>query len=395
MLTPYETTLKEFTRVFDNHPTHYFETGGRLELLGNHTDHNRGKCLVAGCSLGLFAAVRKSDDNIVHIVSEGFEEMYLDLSSLNGRSEEFYTSKGIVRGIAAKFIIEKRKIGGFDAYIESSIFIGAGVSSSAAFEVLIAKIFDVLYNEKPLLPLEIAKIAHYAETEYFGKPCGLLDQIGVAYGGVNYLDFEDLEKPIVEGLPFDFPFSIYLVHTGASHANLSHLYGSIKNDMLHVAKTVFHVKDLRDVSKDDFFKGIAYPVDGVSEMQKLRAQHYLDENDRVETAKEAIKQKDAVGFLNAVRQSGFSSSAFLRNTIHGEYRTSPQYGLDLANSILRDGACRIHGGGFAGTIICFVKDHEVEPFVKTMSSTFGEEHVVKVEIRPAGATYLCLTTRSK
>lgn len=395
MSTPYEKTIKEFNRIFDYQPTHYFEAGGRLELIGNHTDHNRGKCLVAGCSLGLFASVRKSDDNIVHIVSNGFEEFYIDLESLNGRQEEFFTSKGIVRGIAAKFVLEKRKIGGFDAYIESTIFVGAGVSSSAAFEVLIAKIFDVLYNETPLEALKLAQIAHYAETEYFGKPCGLLDQIGVAYGGVNYLDFKDLDHPLVESLKFDFPFHIYLVHTGASHENLSHLYAAIKEDMLHVANRVFHAKDLRDVSKDEFFQGIVFPVDGVSEAQKLRAQHYLDENERVDNAKEAIKQKDAVGFLTAVRQSGYSSSSFLRNTLHGDYLTSPQHGLDLANSILKEGACRIHGGGFAGTIICFVKDHEVDIFLKTMTHAFGEDHVVKVEVRNAGATTLCLNSPSK
>lgn len=395
MLTPYETTIREFERIFENHPTHYFEAGGRLELIGNHTDHNRGKCLVAGCSLGLFATVAKSEDNIVHIVANGFDEFFVDLESLNGRQEEFFTSKGIVRGIAAKFRIDKRKIGGFDAYIESSIFVGAGVSSSAAFEVLIAKIFDTLYNEKPLEPLQLAKIAHYAETEYFGKPCGLLDQIGVAYGGVNFLDFENLDNPVVESLKFDFPFHIYLVHTGASHANLSHLYSAIKDDMLFVADRVFHKKDLREVSKDEFFQGIAFPVDGVSENQKLRAQHYLDENDRVEAAKDAVKQKDAVGFLNAIRQSGFSSSSFLKNTMYGDYLTSPQHGLDLANAILKDGACRVHGGGFAGTIICFVKDHELRPFLDTMTHAFGEDHVVKVEVRNAGATTLCLTTPSK
>ncbi|MFA5442966.1 MAG: galactokinase family protein [Bacilli bacterium] len=395
MQTPVEKTISEFNRIFDNHPTHYFEAGGRLELIGNHTDHNRGKCLVAGCNLGLFAAVRKSEDNIVHIVANGFDEIYVDLDSLNGRTEEFFTSKAIVRGVAAKFVLDKHKIGGFDAYIDSSIFVGAGVSSSAAFEVLIAKIFDHFYNNGHLPSSMLAKVAHYSETEYFGKPCGLLDQIGVAYGGVNYLDFEDLDAPKVENIEFKLPINIYLVHTGASHANLTHLYTAIKDDMLYVAKRVFDKKDLRDVSKDEFFTGIAYPTDGVSEQQKLRAQHYIDENDRVDTAKDALLKHDAVGFLNAVRQSGFSSSAFLKNTIHGDYMTSPQRGLDLANSVLKEGACRIHGGGFAGTIICFVKDHEVEPFVRTMVDAYGEDHVVKVEIRNQGVTNLCLSNNSQ
>ncbi|MFA5421890.1 MAG: galactokinase family protein [Bacilli bacterium] len=395
MLNPSDKSISEFERIFENEPTHYFEVGGRLELVGNHTDHNRGKCLVACCSLGLFATARKSPDNIIHIVSIGFGEIYLDLDNLNGRREEFNTSKGMIRGVAAKFVLEKLAIGGFDAYIESTIFPGAGVSSSAAFEVLIAKIFEALYDNKPISPLKMAHIAHYAETEYFGKPCGLLDQIGVAYGGVNYLDFENLEEPIVAKLDYDFPFHIYLVHTGTSHANLTHLYKEIKADMLHVADRVFHKKDLRDVSKDEFFRGITFPTDGVSEFQKLRAQHYIDENDRVDQARDAVMQHDAVGFLTAVRQSGFSSSSFLRNTIHGHYETSPQRGLDLANSVLTEGACRIHGGGFAGTIICFVKDHEVEPFVRLMVDAFGEDHVVKVEIRNQGAASLCLTAPSK
>lgn len=395
MLTPQEKTIHEFNRIFENDPTHYFEIGGRLELIGNHTDHNRGKCLVAGCSLGLFASVKKSADNIVHIVANGFDEIYLDLDSLNGRAEEFFTSKAIVRGVAAKLVLSKFKIGGFDAYIESTIFSGAGISSSAAFEVLIARIFDVLYNDGKLTKMQLAEIAHYSETEYFGKPCGLLDQIGVAFGGVNYLDFEDLVNPRVESLDYKLPISIYLVHTGASHANLTHLYSSIKDDMLFVAKRVFDKKDLRAVSKDDFFKGIAYPTDGVSEQQKLRAQHYIDENDRVDAAREALTKHDAVGFLNAIRQSGFSSSALLKNTMAGDYNTSPQRGLDLANTVLKDGACRIHGGGFAGTIICFVKDCEEEPFLRVMTDAFGEDHVVKVGIRESGVTHLCLTTPSK
>ncbi|HOC81139.1 MAG TPA: galactokinase, partial [Bacilli bacterium] len=333
--------------------------------------------------------------NIVHIVANGFDEIYVDLDSLNGRAEEFFTSKAIVRGVAAKMVLNKHKIGGFDAYIESTIFAGAGASSSAAFEVLVARIFDVLFNGAKLSKKELAEIAHYSETEYFGKPCGLLDQIGVAHGGVNYLDFEDLANPKVEQVEYKLPLSIYLVHTGASHANLTHLYAAIKDDMLFVAKRVFDKKDLRDVSKDDFFKGIAYPTDGVSEQQKLRAQHYIDENDRVDAAKDALNKHDAVGFLNAVRQSGFSSSSFLKNTIAGDYTTSPQRGLDLANTVLKEGACRIHGGGFAGTIICFVKDKEEEPFLRVMTDAFGEDHVVKVDIRESGVTHLCLTTPSK
>ena len=144
MITAYEKTIKEFNRIFDNEPTHYFEIGGRLELIGNHTDHNRGKCLVAGCSLGLFATVKKSEDNIVHIVANGFDEIYVDLDSLNGRAEEFFTSKAIVRGVAAKMVLNKHKIGGFDAYIESTIFAGAGASSSAALNLSNPSIFTCM-----------------------------------------------------------------------------------------------------------------------------------------------------------------------------------------------------------------------------------------------------------
>ena len=394
MLTPQEKTIQEFNRIFENDPTHYFEIGGRLELIGNHTDHNRGKCLVAGCSLGLFASVKKSADNIVHIVANGFEEIYLDLDSLNGRAEEFFTSKAIVRGVAAKLVLSKFKIGGFDAYIESTIFSGAGISSSAAFEVLIARIFDVLYNDVKLTKMQLAEIAHYSETEYFEKPCASFDRSASLWRR-QLSRLRRLGESRVESLDYKLPINIYLVHTGASHANLTHLYSSIKDDMIYVAKRVFSKKDLRDISKDEFFKGIAFPTDGVSEQQKLRAQHYIDENDRVDTARDALTKHDAVGFLNAVRQSGFSSSAFLKNTIAGDYNTSPQRGLDLANTVLKDGACRIHGGGFAGTIICFVKDHEEEPFLRVMTDAFGEDHVVKVGIRELGVTHLCLTTPSK
>jgi len=390
-----ELVIREFVDIFGVEPTHYFESGGRLELLGNHTDHNHGTCLVAGCDLGIYAAVKKTRDNIIHIVSKGFDEIYIDLSDLDGRKEEFFTSKGIIRGVAAKFVIDRRNIGGFDAYLDSSIFIGAGVSSSASFELLIAKILSAFYNNDALSPLELAKIAHYSETKYFGKPCGLLDQIGIAFGGVNFLDFKDDVNPIIEPLDFDLPLRIFLVHTGASHEGLSHLYASIKDDMLLVANRVFHKPFLRDVSKDDFFRLIAYPIDGVSELQKLRAQHFIDELDRVENAKQAIIHKDAIGFLTAVRQSSFSSSAFLRNTMYGDYLTSPQRGLDIASSLLEEGAARIHGGGFAGTIICFLKDWEVDRFVAAMSSIFGEDKVVEVKIREEGVSCACLASPSK
>ncbi|MFA5481584.1 MAG: galactokinase family protein [Bacilli bacterium] len=387
--------VSRFKEIFSDTPTHYFECGGRMEIIGNHTDHNNGTCLVAGCSLGLYAAIRKTEDNVIHIVSDGYDDIYIDLASLNGRREEFYTSKGIVRGVAAKFVIDKYKIGGFDAFITSTIFDGAGISSSAAFEVLIAKILEVLYNDQPLTKLALARISHYSETKYFGKPCGFLDQIGVAYGGLNHLDFKTEDEPVITKLNFDMPLHIYLVYTGASHAQLTHLYKAIKDDMLFVADRVFHKPNLRLVTKDEFFTGIAYPVDGVSENQKLRAQHFIDELDRVEAARQAIIQKDATGFLNAIRQSGFSSSSFLKNTMHGSYLTSPQRGLDLANSVLKEGACRIHGGGFAGTIICFVKEHEVEAFQATMIQAYGERNVREVDIRQEGATYLCLTSPSK
>ncbi len=385
----FEKAQKLFNKTFG--PSEHLRgcfSHGRLEIIGNHTDHNNGLAIVAGCDMGITAAFKKSE--MVEVVSEGFRPFRFKPNDLVYIKEQEGSSLSIVKGVMFKMKELGYEVGGFKAALSSDILSGSGVSSSACFEALIVKIQLALYNEeKEMSPLVMAQVCHFAESQYFGKPCGLLDQIGACYGGFQFLDFAHFSKPEVEEIKFDLRLSFVLVIPPSSHAKLTGYYASIPADMEEVAEKMFGKRCLRECDRDEFMRMIQTPTYGVKEISKLRAQHYFDENMRVEAAKKAIREKDLGTFLQQIRESGYSSRNLLQNTmVPGQYKDSPQEAIDRATPFIGKGALRIHGGGFAGGILAVCLQEDADQFVKTMEKYYGPERVRKVEILEGGPKIL-------
>lgn len=380
-----EIAQEYFRSVFSKDSESVYFAHGRLEILGNHTDHNKGLCLVAGSDLGITAGVSKRSDGIVEIASEGFEPFSFPADELEKIPSETGTSLALAKGVLFALRRLGYGVGGFSLAAVNDLPIGGGLSSSAAFEALIAQVVNELYNENKIPSFDLAFASQYAERIYYGKPCGILDQIGACYGGICYLDLANPDKPIIEPLPFKLPLKVVLLQTKSSHAGLDDLYASIPDDMFAVAKTLFGKQTLREVPQENFFLTIANPTMGVSESAKLRAQHYYDENQRVLDARDAIVRNDAATFLQCVRQNAFSMAGYLHNTcVPGRYEGSPQQLIDFAIPYLGGGACRLMGGGFAGSILCFVPEKAYPNFVRAMKAHIGEENVIDASFYPGG-----------
>jgi len=372
-----------FFRIFSKNPEYYAECGGRFEILGNHTDHNHGCCLAATCDLKIYGYVAKRDDMKVNVISKGFEPFSVDLNDLTIYENLFATSIALIRGIAAYYNNLNYHIGGFDLYSESTIFPGAGVSSSAAFEMLIAQIFNTLYNDEKIDKLTMAKASQFAENEYFGKKCGLLDQIGTGFGNISFIDFKDIANPIVENVKFNFPdLHFVIVNTGGSHAGLSSLYSSIPEDMFSAANKS-GVEYLRETDIDT----VLQPAE-LTDIEKTRSMHFFDENRRVLQGIQAINAKEQEKFLQAMNGSRVSSTHYLKNMMIGnQYEGSPLEACDIAMRTMEGkGACKINGGGFAGSIICCVPTSCLEKFIKVMSENYGVDNVKEVHIKTTPVT---------
>ena len=372
---------QEFKKEFGVDSDSIFSCGGRFEILGNHTDHNHGLCLAATCNLNITAAVKKTDGlQTVSFVSKGYTPDYVGLSILEPIEEEKGTSKAIIRGVAEYLKSHGYKIGGFLAYSESSIFKGAGVSSSAAFELLVGQIFNELYNEGKISRLLLCKAGQYAENKYFGKASGLLDQSGVGYGNISYIDFKDIENPNIEHIPFVFDdLSFVIINTGGSHAHLSHLYSQIPNDMYNAAKKS-GAQYLRDIQQDKL------NVIDLSDIEYSRAIHFYSENERVRKAVEAIKNKDEETFLRMINESRESSTNNLKNMmVENEYNGSPLEACDFFLKVTNGrGAIKINGGGFAGSVIAVVPKDILKDVITKMSEKYGRENVIEVFVREHG-----------
>lgn len=372
---------QEFQKTFGKESDMLFSCGGRFEILGNHTDHNHGLCLAATCNLNITAAVKKTDGlQTVSFVSKGYQPDFVRLSILEPIEEEKGTSKAIIRGVAEYLKSHGYNIGGFLAYSESSIFKGAGVSSSAAFELLVGQIFNDLYNEGKISRLELCKAGQYAENKYFGKASGLLDQIGVGYGNISYIDFKDINNPNIEHIPFVFDdLSFVIINTGGSHAHLSHLYSQIPQDMYNAAKKA-GVNFLRDTTLERLEK------EELSEMELNRAKHFYSENERVKKAVAAIKNKDKETFLRMINESRISSTNQLKNMmVEDEYEGSPLEACDYFMKVTEGkGAIKINGGGFAGSVIAVVPKDILEKTISLMAEKYGRENVVEVFVRENG-----------
>lgn len=374
--------LEQFKINFNKEPSYYISCGGRFEILGNHTDHNHGKCLAATCDLSISSALVANEDLTVRVISEGNPSFEISLDNLEIVKDEINTSKALIRGIARYLKDNGYNIGGFDIYMTSTIFSGAGVSSSAAFELLIGQIFNEVFNNNSIDKMLLCKAGQYAENLYFGKKCGLLDQIGVAYGGIVYIDFKDINNPHVEPMMIDFEDLHYvIVNTGGSHADLSDAYSAIPLNMYETAHKMGH---------EFLFEGSRKELEEIkhklSDIQYTRALHFYGENERVNTAKEAILNHDEETFLRMINESRLSSTNYLKNMmVENQYEGSPLEACDLIMEIIKNnGAVKINGGGFAGSVICVVKDACFNELMKKMSEKYGVNNVKEVYVRGVG-----------
>lgn len=370
---------------FKHRPNDFFSSPGRMEVLGNHTDHNLGLVIVAAINLDVLAATSKRDDNYVIIQSQGYPTISINLSDLTKKESEVGLSIGLARGVFFRLQELGYTLGGFEAYLDSNIPSGIGVSSSAAFECLVAKIMSYYYNSDKITPFEIATSAQWAERVYFEKPCGLLDQCGVAFGGLNLIDFINSGAPKIVKLNFTLTnCQAILVNTGGSHSNLTELYTSITSEMREVAN-YFKCNYLRELPREIFFKHIPSLRKVVSDRAILRATHFYFENDLVLESAKAIENNEINIFLKCVRQSSRNSFELLQNNFNPRSdKQNIPLALGYSRFLIKNGATRIHGGGFEGSILTFIHKDEVENYVKEMSRLFKKENVHLLQIRSTG-----------
>ncbi|MEW5817447.1 MAG: galactokinase family protein, partial [Spirochaetota bacterium] len=352
----YKTCILQHKNHFDPASIMLFSTPGRTELGGNHTDHNHGRVLAASVQLDSLAVAAPSSSSVVEIISEGYtEKISVDLGKLERVREEEGKTESLVRGIAARLHSLGYKTGGFKAYIQSNVLRGSGLSSSASIEVLLGTIFNHLFNDGTIDILRIAQVGQYAENNYFGKPCGLMDQVACGCGGIVVIDFEDLDNPSVGQLFFNFEdkgYALAVVDTGGSHENLTPEYASIPDEMKSVAREMGR-EFLRGIPTNELISRIPKVRSWVGDRAVLRCLHFILENDRVIEQVEALREDRIEDYLKLVRASGDSSWKLLQNS--NSPRNPREQGLSLALALTEiflngKGACRVHGGGFAGTI---------------------------------------------
>lgn len=371
-----------------------FSTAGRSELAGNHTDHNLGKVIAATINLDTIAVATPIDEPRVTLVSEGFPAVTVDLSDLSVHTGEEGTTDALVRGIARGFVDRGLSIGGFVANTSTRVLKGSGLSSSAAIEILVATLFNNLYNRDTLDPVELAIIGKYAENTYFGKPSGLMDQIACGNGGITGIDFAHPEKPIVTPIECDFQklgYDLLVVDTGGNHADLTPDYAAIPKEMRAVA-ACFDCDVLREVPFGLFVDSlVAIRKKVKNDRAILRAFHYLSENDRVDAMLAALQQGQMERFLALVNESGASSFRFLQNLYSTKATDEQRLPLALAMTeqfLEGDGACRVHGGGFAGTIQVYVPTRRTAQYIAYIERVFGAGSATLLAIRSLPTTRL-------
>ncbi len=370
-------------------------TPGRTEVGGNHTDHNAGRVLAAAVDLDLIAAAERTGDGIVTVYSEGYPAVRIDTRSLEPEEEERLSTAALIRGICARMQELGWKIGGFNAVLTSDVPKGSGLSSSAAFEVEIASILNHLYNDGKLEPLQNALISQYAENNYFGKPCGLMDQTTCAVGGFVTIDFKDAHNPLVHKVGYDFSssgYSLVIVEAGGDHADLTDEYSAVTGEMKSVAHALGG-RVLRDASLEQMMAALPELHHKVNDRALLRAFHFYADNRRVGEQVQALEAGQFRRFLDLVNESGRSSWMLLQNC-YSTNRPTHQ-GIPLALAVTAQllgerGACRVHGGGFAGTIQAFVPTDMLEGYVVQMEAIFGQGTCYPVMVRTAGSVKLDL-----
>ncbi|MCD7950430.1 MAG: galactokinase [Erysipelotrichaceae bacterium] len=379
----YIKAIEKYISLYGDEEIEIYSVPGRSEVCGNHTDHQNGEVLAAAINLDMIAIVGKSDT--IHVLSDDYDINTIDVSDLTKKDSEVGTSEGLIRGVLYKLQELKYHIGGFNAFITSDVLQGSGLSSSAAFEVMIGTIISGLYNDMSIDPLLIAQIGQYSENVYFEKPCGLMDQCACSIGSLIHIDFKDSASPMVEKIEVDFPefkHSLCIIDVHASHADLTSDYADIPLEMKQVAK-FFNKNVLREVDEQDFYQQIPAIRKATNDRAVLRAMHLFNENKRVVQAVNALNALDFDTFKETIKASGESSYKYLQNCYspHDAGNQAVSLAIALSEDILQDkGVCRVHGGGFAGTIQAFVEDEFVETYKTEIEKYFGEGscHVLKV-----------------
>ena len=382
-----------FTASFGGRPDFFFSAPGRTEIGGNHTDHQRGCVLAGAVNLDTRAAVRENEVHKIRICSRGFPPAEVDLKDLAPRLEERNTTPALIRGVAAGFIRLGCKAEGFDAYCESTVLPGSGLSSSAAFEVLIGTIINHLSFQCRLSSPEVARICQAAETEYFGKPCGLMDQAACAVGNLVYMDFLDEAHPKIEPVDFDFSscgYALCIIDSQASHADLTDEYAAIPGELKQISAH-FQKQVLREIPEESFYAAIPALRKACGDRAVLRAIHFYSENARVPRQVAALRSGDFHSFLDLIQQSGESSWMYLQNVIPSGSRLHQDMAVTLAlcrHFLNGRGAFRVHGGGFAGTVQAFVPLDLLNSFCCGMENVLGTGACHVLSVRPQGGVFV-------
>ncbi len=386
----YLAACEEFEKLYPvSKDIRIFSAPGRTEVGGNHTDHQHGSVLAGGVNLDVIAIVSENDDNTIRIKSQGYDMDTVKVDELEKKTQEIGKAISLIRGVCYKFQELGYKIGGFNAYTTSNVLKGSGLSSSAAFEVLIGNIVNGLFVNTSVNAIEIAKIGQFAEREYFGKPCGLLDQMASSLGGFTYADFNNPADPITEKIDLDikkYGYTLCVVDTGGNHANLTQDYADITIECKQISNAL-GVEFLRDADVDKFYSSLASLRKEFGERAVLRAFHFFNEQARVLKQRDCLKSGDFEGFLTLVNESGQSSYDYLQNL----YSTTAvkEQGLSLAIALTKQflngkGACRVHGGGFAGTIQCYIPTEKLSEYKQMIEAVYGKNSCCVLNIRPVG-----------
>lgn len=385
----YIKAIEQFETLYGASEVNIFSAPGRSEVGGNHTDHQHGKVLAASINLDSLAVVRETSDNTIRLFSEGYGETVLSLDDVSVKEAEKETTIALIRGVAAGFVERGYKVGGFTAYVTSDVLGGAGLSSSAAFEILIGTIFSGLYNEMSVSAVDLAIIGQYAENVYFGKPSGLLDQMACSVGNLVYIDFANPKEPVATKIEFDLEkegYSLCIVDTKGSHADLTDEYAAVPTEMKQIAN-YFGQDVLRGITNQDIINEIGTLRTKFGDRAVLRALHFINENERVVDEVEALRNGDMEHFLQCIKASGDSSYKYLQNIYANKDVHAQNVSIALCISEIAlngQGVARVHGGGFAGTIQAFVPKEIVEEYKKSMDQVFGEGSCKELQIRKYG-----------
>ena len=393
----YLSALREFIALYGDREARLFSVPGRTEVMGNHTDHNGGCVLAGGVNLDIIAVASPTEDGIIRLKSEGYDEDCVALADCDEPARfSHYTSAALIAGTVAGFRTRGYAVGGFVAYTQSCVLKGSGLSSSAAFEVMVGNILSHLYAGGSVPKEVLAKVAQGAERDYFGKPCGLMDQMACALGGFVFMDFADAEAPMIEKLSFslqDAGLALCILNTGGNHADLNADYAAVPADMKRVAN-YFGKEVLRGVSEAELIANAPLLRQTVGDRALLRALHFVRENERVQQTAKALKRGDVNSFLQFVIASGNSSYKYLQNvyTVKNTEEQGLSLALAISDGLLSERGCayRVHGGGFAGTTQAFVPSELAEDYRMITDSVFGEGACMMLSIRPVGATEITI-----